>query len=81
MQRRARASVAGDLWSDVGDVSVACALPAAAGTLGVGPASDTVAGSGAATRGLKHAGLGGALVATARRRHGTVGSAGRLTGK
>ena len=81
MQRRARASVAGDLWSDVSDVDVACALPAAAGAFGVRPAGGTGAGSGPAARGLKHPDLGGALVATARRRHGTVGTADRLTGK
>ncbi len=57
MRRRARGSVAGDLWGDVGDVS------------------------GLAARGLKHADLGGAVVATTWRRRGTVGPAGGLTGQ
>ena len=79
MRRRARASVTGDLCSDVG---AARALPVASAASAVGQARGTETGArvGLAAHGLGRADLSSAFFVTARVRRRTVGPAGTVAG-
>lgn len=77
MRRRARASVTGDLWSDVG---AARALPVASAASAVGQARETGARAGLAAHGLGRADLSSAFFVTARVRRRKVGPAGTVAG-